>query len=141
MFDTLTRDQLHELHTVIYTGLIAMYGRLSGFSVFSSDYAVMTVWIEEQRETFDAISAEINRRNAVEAAATGHDLGGSRGNLSRHEQALAQDTVIFGCRECSRILMAREAQAAALACCEHCTHSPSHIAATRGHVFTCTACT
>jgi hypothetical protein len=98
MFDTLTRDQLQELHTLIYTGLTTMYNRLGSLGVFTDDYAIMTAWIAEHRETFDAISAEINRRRAVEA------------------------------------------QAAALACCAHCTHGPDHVAATRGHVFACTAC-
>jgi hypothetical protein len=69
MFDTLTRDELNELHTLIYTGLTTMYARLAGLGVFTSDYAIVTAWIAEHRETFDAISAEINRRRAVEALA------------------------------------------------------------------------
>jgi hypothetical protein len=94
MFDILTRDQLQELHTLIYTGLTTMYVRLAGLGVFTADYAIVTAWIAEHRETFDAISAEINRRRAVE-----------------------------------------DQQAAALACCAHCTHGGVHV-----HFFACDAC-
>jgi hypothetical protein len=68
MFDTMTREQLHDHQGILYTQHQAAFERIMAMAPYGSDYQILKAHGTDLGEQLSAIYAELRRRDIEETA-------------------------------------------------------------------------